>query len=88
MQSPVLELDKNCTQSAYFLQKVDFGIFEPKNCEVIENFSKTSLNFSPSQCIYLGKKFISISLGLSQKKKLKSGYLELHFSVYTHESEF
>ena len=30
----------------------------------------------------LGQKIISISLGLSQKKKkLKSGYLELRFSV-------
>ena len=30
----------------------------------------------------LGQNFISISLGLSQKKmKLKSGYLELRFSV-------
>ena len=28
------------------------------------------------------QKFISISLGLSQKKNLKSGYLELWFSVY------
>ena len=47
LQSPVLEFDKNCTQNAYFLQKVDFSIFEPKNCEVIENSSKTPLNFSP-----------------------------------------
>ena len=45
LQSPVLEFDKNCTQNAYFLQKVDFCIFEPKNREVIENSSKTPLNF-------------------------------------------
>ena len=45
-QSPVLEFYKNCTQNAYFLQKVDFCIFEPKNREVIENSSKTPLNFS------------------------------------------
>ena len=47
LQSPVLEFDKNCTLNAYFLQKVDFCIFEPKNREVIENSSKTPLNFSP-----------------------------------------
>ena len=29
LQSPVLEFDKNCTQNTYFLQKVDFCIFEP-----------------------------------------------------------
>ena len=55
VQSPVVEFDKNCTQNAYFLQKVDFCIFEPKNREVIENSSKTPLNFSPLQCTYLGK---------------------------------
>ena len=41
---PVFEFDKNCTQNAYFFQKVDFCIFEAKNCEVIENSSKTPLN--------------------------------------------
>ena len=55
LQSPVFELDKNCTQNAYFLQKVDFCISEPKTCEVIDNSSKTPLNFSPLQYTYLGK---------------------------------
>ena len=53
---PVPEFDKNCTQNAYFLQKVDFCIIEPKNREVIERSFKTPLNFSPLQCTYLGKK--------------------------------
>ena len=52
LRSPVLEFDKNCTQNAYFLQKVDFRIFEPNNCEVIENSSKAPLSFSPLQCTY------------------------------------
>ena len=56
MQSHVLEFDKNCTQNAYFLQKFDFCIFEPKNREVIENFSKTPLNVGSLQYTYLGKK--------------------------------
>ena len=54
-KSPVLEFDKNCTLNAYFLQKVDFCIFEPKIREVIENSSKTPLNFSSLQSTYLGK---------------------------------
>ena len=61
MQSPVLEFDKNCTQNAYFLQKVDFCIFEPRNREVIENSSKTPLNFSPLQCTYLGENHFNIT---------------------------
>ena len=55
LQSPVLEFDKNCTQNAYFLQKFDFCIFEPKNREAIENSSKTPINFSSLQYTYLGK---------------------------------
>ena len=43
---PALQFDKNCTQNPDFLQKVDFCIFEPKNREVIENYSKAPLNFS------------------------------------------
>ena len=42
-------------------------MFEPNNCEVIENSSKAPLNFSPLECTYLGK-IISISLALRQKK--------------------
>ena len=30
LQSSVLEFDRNCTQKAYFLQKVDFAFFNPK----------------------------------------------------------
>ena len=52
LQSSVLEYDKNRTQNAYFLQKDNFCIFEPKNREVIENYSKAPLSFSPLQCIY------------------------------------
>ena len=58
LQSPVLEFDKYCTQNAYFLKKVDFFIFKPKHREMIENPSKTPLNFSPLQCSYLGKNSI------------------------------
>ena len=55
LQSPVLEFDKNCTQNAYFLQKFEFCIFEPKNREVMKISSKTPLNVSSLQYIYLGK---------------------------------
>ena len=75
-------MEKKCTQNPYFLQKFDFCIFEPKNCEVIVSSSKAVLYFSPLKCTYLGK-FISISLALGQEKiRLKSGHLELRFSVY------
>ena len=46
---------KTALKNAYFLQKVDVCIFEPKNREVIENSSKPPLNFKPLQCTYLGK---------------------------------
>ena len=41
--------------NAYFLQKVDFLHYEPKNRELIENSSKAPLNCSPLKCTYLGK---------------------------------
>ena len=50
LQSPVLKFDKNCTLNAYFPQKVDYYIFEPKDCEETENSSKKPLIFSPLQC--------------------------------------
>ena len=68
LQSPVLEFDKNCTQNAYFLQKVDFCIFEPKNREMIENLPKHRLTLVHYNA-HTWAKFISISLGLSQKKR-------------------
>ena len=40
LEIPVLQFEKNCTQNPYFLQKFDFCIFEPKNCELIENSPK------------------------------------------------
>ena len=69
-QSSVLEFNKNCTQNAYFVQKVDFCIFEPKNREVIENASKAPLSFSLLQCIYLGKNSFQYHKGLVRKKEI------------------
>ena len=75
MQSPVLEFDKNCTQNAYFLQKIEFCIFEPKNREVIENSSKTPLNFSSLQYTYLDKKSFQFHKGLVRKKEIEKWLL-------------
>ena len=75
MQSPVVEFEKNCTQNAYFLQKVDFCIFEPKNREVIEKSSKTPLNFSTLQCTHLGKISFQYHLGLVRKKEIEKWLL-------------
>ena len=66
---------KNCTQNANFLQKVDFCIFEPQNREVIENSSKTPLNFSPLQCTYLGENSFQYHLGLVRKKEIEKWLL-------------
>ena len=42
-----LNLIKTALQTLIFFKKLIFAFFEPKNREVIENFSKTPLNFSP-----------------------------------------
>ena len=57
-------------------------IFEPKNYVVTEISFKALLNFSPLECTYLGKNHFNIISALSEKMKLKSGHLELWFSVY------
>ena len=69
LQSPVLEFDKNCTQTLIFFKKLMYAFLNTKNREVIENSPQTPLNFRTLQCTYLGKKVISMSLGLSQKKR-------------------
>ena len=50
---------------------------------MIENSFKAPLNLSPLKCTYLGKKsFHNNDISAkSEKMKLKSGHLELHFSV-------
>ena len=77
---------KTCTRNPYFLQKIDFCIFEPKNCEVIENSFKAPLSFSLLKCTHLGKHHFNNISAKSEKMKLKSGHLELHFSVYNGHS--
>ena len=42
-----LNLMKAALKTLIFFKKLIFGIFEPKNRKVIENSSKTPLNFSP-----------------------------------------
>ena len=61
---------KTCTQNAYFLQKVDLCIFEPKNREVIENSYKAPLSFGPLQYTYLGK-----TQGLVRNKEIEKWLL-------------
>ena len=71
---------KTALKTLIFFKKLIFAFLNPKNHEVIET-SKTPLSFSPLQCTYLGKKSFRYHKGLVRKKKLKSGYLELRFSV-------
>ena len=57
-------------QTLNFFKKLNFCIFELKNCERIENSSTGMLNFSPLDA-HIWAKFISISLALSQKKEIE-----------------
>ena len=68
--------------NAYFLLKVDFCIFEPKNRELIENSSKAPLNCNPLKCTNFGKNSFQYHKHLDRKAKIKSGHLELWISVY------
>ena len=42
------------TENPFLLQKFDFCIFEPKNSEVIKNYSKATLNLGLLKCTCLG----------------------------------
>ena len=58
-----------------------FAFFEPENCEVIQNFSKLPLNFSPLKCTYLGKKIFQYHK--RSVRKMKLNVVTLNFvSVY------
>ena len=48
---------------------------------MLKKSSKTPRNFSPRKCTYFGTNSFQYHKGLIRKKKLKSGYLELRFSV-------
>ena len=78
-----LNLIKTALKTLIFFKNLIFAFFEPKNREVIENSSKTPLNFGSLQYTYLGKNSFQYHKGLVRKKKLKSGYLELQFSVHS-----
>ena len=67
LKSLVLLLNKTTLKTLIFL-KNDFYIFEPQNREVIENYFKASLNFSPLKGTYLGKIHLNIIIiGASEK---------------------
>ena len=78
LKSPILQFEKNALKTIIFFKSL---IFEPKNCEVIETSFKTPLNFSPLKCTYSGKIHFNNISAKSEKLKLKSGHLELRFSV-------
>ena len=48
-------LNKTTLKTLIFLKNDFFYIFEPQNREVIENYFKALLNFSPLKGTYLGK---------------------------------
>ena len=67
-----LNLKKLHSKRLFYLKKLIFAFFEPKNREVIENSSKIPLNFSPLQCTYLGKNSFQ---GLVRKKEIEKWLL-------------
>ena len=66
---------KTALKTLIFLKKWIFALFYPKNREVIENSSKTPLNFRPFQCIYLGKYSFQHLWGLVRKKEIEKWLL-------------
>ena len=66
LKSLVLLLNATALKTIIFY--LFFYIFEPQNREVIENYFKTSLNFSRLKGTYLGKiHFNIIIIGASEK---------------------
>ena len=78
-----LNLIKTALKALIFFKNLIFAFLNPKIVKVIENSSKTPLNVSSLQYTHLGKNSVQFYLDLvRKKKKLKSGYFELRFSVY------
>ena len=80
LKSPVLQFVK--TLFFIFFLHFAFCILDTKNCKVIENSSNTPLNCSPFNCTYLDNIHYNIISAKSGRMKLKSGHLELRFSVF------
>ena len=71
---------KKLYSNPYFFQNFVFCIFEPINYKVIENSCNAPLNLSSLTHIW-AKIHFNIIRTKSEKIKLKSGHLELRFSV-------
>ena len=72
---------KNYSQNHFFVKKVDFCIFNPKNFEVKGNCSKTLLNVCQLKFTYTGKNHFNFISVWSELMSLKSDQLELGFSI-------
>ena len=65
-------LIKHFTQRTFIFKNVVFCIFNQKNEEVQENFSKTPLNSCPCKCTNLGKKSFQYHQRTLRKMRLKA----------------
>ena len=65
-------LIKHFTQQTFIFKNVVFCIFNQKNEEVHENFSKTRLNCCPCKCTNLGKKSFQYHQRILRKMRLKT----------------
>ena len=72
---------KAALKTLIFFKKLIFAFLNPKNREVIENFPKHRLTLVNYNAHTWAKIHFNTTRAYSDKKKLKSGYLELRFSV-------
>ena len=79
---------KKLLSKPFFLKKIDFCIFNPKNFEVKENCSKTLLSVCPLKCTYIGKNHFDFISVWSEIMSLKSDQLELGVRIFKKKREF
>ena len=70
-----LNLIKTALKTLIFFKKLIFALLNPKDREVIEDSSKTPLNFSALQYTYLGKNLFQYHQGLVRKKEIEKWLL-------------
>ena len=82
LQSPALEFDKNCTKTLIFFKKLLFAFLNPKIVKRLKTLPKHRQTLVHYNAHTWAEIHYHISRAYWEKKKLKSGYSELRFSVY------
>ena len=79
MKSSALLFDKSCTVDTFFFKKVDFCIFDLKIRDVKDFFSGKALKLNSIDMQILRRKFVLISLALSQKTEFEKRTIRTWF---------